>query len=697
VRTYLEEIQKEILSRAQIASSDISSCMEDVIGSDVAGVRTVPTAPDGDSAGGTAGERTFSASESEQPAAEELPDDGELDSDDDDDDCGESMPDQDDGHPRTRRGRRKFVRVDDPDFAEKMNLILNEVIVVDGEDLCSGDPASVPHNVLHSLSRALDASVSQEQDEEDFVLKAMRGDDALNEYGVTDENFYQAFPCEFPLAMGLTKGMSGLPLDLARHLFLQHSCKAAHDSRIYFYAFNMLQRMTAASTAGVRIKNSTDVVKRFMSIVNAPGFLHRLRQAKLDPDSEDAKRLVMLITPLLASAGRKIPYSPQARKSSFADFIASYYRFGCNFLFLTMSLDDKNHALCIRASHVSKRNVGFPFRDEGLRRAMQNRDTEFKFSVGRDDPDGTAEQDKHGNEIFCRTIPITESALLRLVANNPVSATQLFKKVFDAILECLLAIPGYCGQVLDEIPIHHPLRKGVVGILTDILANLEANCRGTLHFHAILAGIINAYLLQALVHSDIFMEAIAVVFDSMIQTELPPLNHVEHILQQLERPAPLSRSVQNSAAAIPVPSKDPLYESHVNRCACTTNIHLERHLDSCVNSRVQYCRYCKASVFARRTGPKLVSLIDLDPAHTLATKPTKKNSKPKLPIKFKTISKVVPERPLLVSRVYSQPIMPVDTRPISFEVRRRQIPLAYDFSLKDCVRLSRLGYAARPG
>jgi hypothetical protein len=28
-------------------------------------------------------------------------------------------------------------------------------------------------------------------------------------------------------------------------------------------------------------------------------------------------------------------------------------------------------------------------------------------------------------------------ALFRLVANNPVSATQLFKKVFDAILECM--------------------------------------------------------------------------------------------------------------------------------------------------------------------------------------------------------------------------------------------------------------------
>jgi hypothetical protein len=35
---------------------------------------------------------------------------------------------------------------------------------------------------------------------------------------------YTAFPCEFPLAKGLTKGISGLPLDPARHLYL----KAAH-------------------------------------------------------------------------------------------------------------------------------------------------------------------------------------------------------------------------------------------------------------------------------------------------------------------------------------------------------------------------------------------------------------------------------------------------------------------------------------
>ncbi len=454
LKTYLAKIQAEILKRAQIASSEVSSCMEEVIGSDIAGVRTVPTGgaseqpagdTDNDGDANIAGQRTFSASE-KPSVKEKLLGDDELDSDDDDDDDEEhDRTMQDEGLYSRRSSQHTPVRLDDPNFAEKMNLILNEVIVIDGEALRSGNPASVSRNVLRSLSKTLDPAASHDKDEEEFIFKAVRGEDAVNEYGTTAENFYMAFPCEFPLAKGLTKGISGLPLDLARHLYLQNSCKAAHDSRIYFYAFNMLQRMTAASNAGVRLKNTTDIVKRFMSIVNEPGFLHRLRVAKHEPDSEDAKRLVMLISPLLASAGRGIPYSPQARESSFADFMASYYRFGCSFFFLTMALDDKNNALCIRASYVSKRNIGFPFRDEGLRRAMQNREAEFKFTVGKDDPDGSAEKDIDGNEIFCRTIPITEQALLRLVANNPVAATQLFKKVFDAILECLLAIPGHCG------------------------------------------------------------------------------------------------------------------------------------------------------------------------------------------------------------------------------------------------------------
>ena len=99
--------------------------------------------------------------------------------------------------------------------------------------------------------------------------------------------------------------------------------------------------------ANLRLKNTTDVVARFSAIVNAPGFLKRLQAAKQNPDSEDAKSLLMMIVPLMASAGRSIPYSPQARKSSFTDFMASYYRFGANYLYFTMSFNDKDqNVLC---------------------------------------------------------------------------------------------------------------------------------------------------------------------------------------------------------------------------------------------------------------------------------------------------------------------------------------------------------------
>ena len=148
-----------------------------------------------------------------------------------------------------------------------------------------------------------------------------------------------------------------------------------------------------------------------------------------------------------------------------------------------MSFKDKGHPLCIRMCFANRGNKGFPFSDEGLRAAMEGNKSEFKFCSDQDDPDAQPEVDGAGNQIFTRTIPIDESALIRLVARNPVSAAQPFKKMFDAILETLLAIPGYAGKVTETVPIHHPSRKGVLGMITDIVANLEANgrCRADCH------------------------------------------------------------------------------------------------------------------------------------------------------------------------------------------------------------------------
>ena len=110
----IDGIPAEILKRAQIVTSEISTCMEDTIGRDVAGVRSV------------AG--------SMQPSTDKLDSDRAGGNRDDDVDSDEEWMDVDDSFPTGDR-RHGPVSVDDPNFGEKINLILNELVVINGENL----------------------------------------------------------------------------------------------------------------------------------------------------------------------------------------------------------------------------------------------------------------------------------------------------------------------------------------------------------------------------------------------------------------------------------------------------------------------------------------------------------------------------------------------------------------------------------
>ena len=73
-------------------------------------------------------------------------------------------------------------------------------------------------------------------------VEVVRGETAVNEFHNTDTLLYLAFPCKFPLGKGLPEGLTGVPVDLGRHLFLQHDNGCAQDTRFVcvFLAFNML-------------------------------------------------------------------------------------------------------------------------------------------------------------------------------------------------------------------------------------------------------------------------------------------------------------------------------------------------------------------------------------------------------------------------------------------------------------------------
>jgi hypothetical protein len=145
------------------------------------------------------------------------------------------------------------------------------------------------------------------------------------------------------------------------------------------------------------------------------------------------------------------------------------YQFGTGFLFLSASFDDRNHVFTVRLGVPSKSNTSFPAKDNGLLQQMYDCDPQFN------ETDGPFK------------LKITEQALIKHAADNPVAAVQFFKTLFEAseafpptithenhitnaflqaFLEILLCIPP--PSQMNTVPIHHKSRRGLYGIVTDV-------------------------------------------------------------------------------------------------------------------------------------------------------------------------------------------------------------------------------------
>jgi hypothetical protein len=114
-------------------------------------------------------------------------------------------------------------------------------------------------------------------------------------------------------------------------------------------------------------------------------------------------------------------------------------------------------------------------------------------------------------------------------------------------------------------------------------------------------------------------------------------------------------------------------------CAFYKNIHSSRHTDSCVNKFLPYCRYCKGSVLAPVSGGRLIIPKD--------------NGKDQIP-RYTFDVAPVPEPDPYREDLFGSPVQPIDCRPISFEIKRRQVALldpadlaniSGDFDLADCL------------
>ena len=124
---------------------------------------------------------------------------------------------------------------------------------------------------------------------------------------------------------------------------------------------------------------------------------------------------------------------------------------------MTASFDDKNHLFSIRLANPSTSNTNFPATDSGFRATMEECSPIFSHS----EP-----------EI---SLPIDDISLLRLISSSPVASVQFFRTLFEAFLYILVGIPPPEQQ--NEVPLCHPMRRGIWGVVTDINIVHETNGR----------------------------------------------------------------------------------------------------------------------------------------------------------------------------------------------------------------------------
>ncbi len=199
---------------------------------------------------------------------------------------------------------------------------------------------------------------------------------------------------------------------------------AAQTPQLVFLLANQRMRHAAVHAVTSRVNSNPDLVTQFNRKLAQPAFkAHLERAAKKGEDgktrdvaAEDAVRRDL--EHFISIPGSSVPFGPIAHNAALRQLYAMTYRFGWDVsqsVFLTVSPDDKSNALAFRMCFVSKSEGKFPATatPELLR--------QFATSTGAGVLDGIS-------------VDFSNASLSKLMASNPIAASEAFYSVANAIL-----------------------------------------------------------------------------------------------------------------------------------------------------------------------------------------------------------------------------------------------------------------------
>lgn len=319
----------------------------------------------------------------------------------------------------------------------------------------------------------------------------------ISEFGNNDKLMYGAFPFIFLLGKGMS-GSGSCPVLFRQMILRQYDNRASKNSKFNFIMFNQIQRHAAISTVAARAKSNPKSLLKFMSIVNADGYMDRLKAAVKAPDSNEAKEMVKSLMPLIHVSGKNVPFGASERAKTLSVLNAYTGFFGLPSWFITVSPADIDSPLMIRLGHCHK--------DNRNSKGLNVKSVDLGVPI--------------------LEIPIPTNSTLRaiILAQNPGVAAEMFEKIIRAVVKCLLNIP-LTEDYKKTRPSYDVTMGGVLGTLYALVMIFECQGRGSLHAHAAGWGSLVPRLLEIASNSKTFANIIANSINTMVLAQLPQCVH----------------------------------------------------------------------------------------------------------------------------------------------------------------------------
>jgi hypothetical protein len=348
-------------------------------------------------------------------------------------------------------------------------------------------PVQTPLTEGRDVLRAVDRLVNgADEGVNDPVSVNVEGT-AVNEFGDSDLYFNGSFPFLFMFGQGVAPGSSGISAKQLRHMLTQADNRFARSSAFIFTVFNQMQRHAVCRAVNLKAKGGQASMERFMAIIEQGDFSERLLAALQDPESPQAKALAVSVLSVARVPGANVPWSGLERKSAMCKLLAIVMYSGVFSIFGTVSPADMDSSLLLEL-------------------ACTPRSGEL----------GSFSQATAKVNIKLPTLLERH----RILAENPVAAAQVYKRLVENMFDILIGLPA-CHTVRKSPPPVSERGEGLLGTPITFGGVTEAQQRHSPHLHFLLCTDMSPMAIQQYCDQPEIMKLLCNRLDSIVRCYVP--------------------------------------------------------------------------------------------------------------------------------------------------------------------------------